>query len=103
MSCNCKHNKDEIAHENDILKDFRDYFIRRMTIDNGSDMRKRDFNQAIFDWRDGDTQCPENTFACYSNMDMGMVLVCYDNAMRDFRKRYCDECPRSFFEMGCRK
>lgn len=86
MSCNCVHNKAEIERDKRNLLQFRELFIKRMTIDSEhNDRRRKDYNQAIFGYREDGS-----TFACWCNMDMEMVLECFDNAMKDYRKTYCD-------------
>lgn len=58
-------------------EEFREAFIRRMTVDSAAgDRRRKDFNQAIF-MSDG---C-----AVWSATDLGMVLRCYDNAVKDVK------------------
>lgn len=84
MGCSCKDCQQQIKEDYASLMRFRDFFINRMTIDSKTqDRRKSDYNQAIFgyDERGG-------TYAIWSEMDM--VLRCFDDAMRDFRREYCD-------------
>lgn len=93
MACNCKHNEKEIESFKNVIAELRELFIKRMTVDSDhNDRRKRDYNQAIFSWweeneKDAD---PSKTFQCYSDMDMGMVLQCFDDAVGDWRRTWCD-------------
>ena len=49
MSCRCEHNQEAIQDGKDLLKEFRELFIKRMTVDSEhQDRRRKDFNQAIF-------------------------------------------------------
>lgn len=93
MSCNCKHNEKEIENFKSVIAELRKLFIKRMTVDSGhNDKRKRDYNQAIFGWWEEDEEeaDPSKTFQCWSNMNMGMVLQCFDDAVGDWRKTWCD-------------
>lgn len=93
MSCNCKHNQQEIKNVKYYMSELRDLFIKRMTVDSDhNDRRRKDFNQAIFGWWEEDKKeaDPSKTFQCWSNMNMAMVLQCFDNAVKDWRKSWCD-------------
>ena len=91
MSCNCKHNRQEIEDVKYYMSELRDLFIKRMTEDSDhSDRRRKDFNQAIFGWSDERYKAPENTYQIWSEMDMAMVLQCFDDAVKDWRKSWCD-------------
>lgn len=106
MSCNCKHNQREIADGNEIISKLRELFIRRMTTDSDhSDRRRKDFNQAIFHYEDKEEvdawnkECdmyglPKKrygqTYAVWCDMNMDMVLQCFDDAVKDWRKSWCD-------------
>ena len=99
MACNCKHNQQEIQEGNQLLALFRELFIKRMTVDSDhNDRRRKDFNQAIFGWWEEDEAeaDPSKTFPCWSNMSMDMVLQCFDDAVKDWRKSWCnvDNCTR---------
>ena len=86
MACNCKHMQQEIQEGKNQLAFFRELFIRRMTVDSDhNDRRRKDYNQAIFGYHDDGS-----TYACWSNMDMDMVLQCFDDAVKDWRKSFCD-------------
>lgn len=86
MACNCKHMQQEIQEGKMLLAFFRKLFISRMTVDSEhNDRRRKDFNQAIFGYHDDGS-----TYACWSNMDMDMVLQCFDDAVKDWRKSFCD-------------
>jgi hypothetical protein len=92
MACNCKHNQREIEDGKKIISELRDLFIKRMTVDSDhNDRRRKDYNQAIFSWWfDEKNKIPENTFPCWTPMNMAMVLQCFDNAVKDWRKTWCD-------------
>lgn len=106
MSCNCKHNQEAIAHNLETIESFRQLFIKRMTIDSEhNDRRRKDYNQAIFKFESNEEVDAWNekceifglpkknygrTYAVWSEMDMDMVLKCFDNAVRDYRKSWCD-------------
>ena len=86
MACNCKHNQEEIREGKQILSFFRKLFINRMTVDSDhNDRRRKDFNQAIFGYNDDGS-----TYAVWSETDMDMVLQCFDDAVEDWRKSWCD-------------
>lgn len=66
---------------NDIKK-LRELFIKRMTIDSKTnDARRKEFNQAIFHYNEDGT-----SYAVWSEMDVDMVLRCFDDAVRDLRR-----------------
>lgn len=86
MGCNCKHNQQEIQEGKELLAFFRELFIKRMTIDSDhNDRRRKDFNQAIFGYNDDGS-----TYAVWCETDMDMVLQCFDDAVKDWRKSWCD-------------
>ena len=87
MSCSCKHLQKEISESMDTLKDFRELFIKRMTVDSEiRDRRRKDYNQAIFYWNDYWKEYCQ----VYNNTSMEMVLKCFDNAIKDYRRTFCD-------------
>jgi hypothetical protein len=93
MACNCKHNQQEIKDGKAVIEELRELFIKRMTVDSEhNDRRRKDYNQAIFHWWEEDEAeaDPHKTFQCWSEMDMGMVLECFDNAVKDWRRTFCD-------------
>ena len=93
MACSCKHNEKEIESFKSVIAELRELFVKRMTVDSDhNDRRKRDYNQAIFGWweRDEEEADPSKTFQCWSDMDMGMVLQCFDDAVGDWRRTWCD-------------
>ena len=86
MGCNCKHNQQEIAEGRKTINELRELFIQRMTVDSDhNDRRRKDFNQAIFGYNDDGS-----TYAVWSETDMDMVLQCFDDAVKDWRKSWCD-------------
>lgn len=91
MACNCKHNQEPITEGKKNFAELRNLFIKRMTEDSDhNDRRRKDFNQAIFGWSDEKYKAPENTYQVWSEMDMAMVLQCFDDAVKDWRKSWCD-------------
>ena len=106
MACNCKHMQQEIQEGKTLLAFFRELFIRRMTVDSDhNDRRRKDYNQAIFHYEDDESvdawneDCEKyglskkeygRTYQVWSNMDMDMVLRCFDDAVKDWRKAFCD-------------
>lgn len=92
MSCNCKHEREAIERFYKTISEFREMFIKRMTVDSETtDRRRKDYNQAIFSWwSDENVKTPENTFPVWSEMSMAMVLECFDNAVKDYRRSFCD-------------
>ena len=70
----------------DFVK-LRALFIKRMTEDSETrDRRRKDFNQAIFGFRDNGT-----TYACFDDMDMSMVLKCFDDSVKDYGRVFENE------------
>jgi hypothetical protein len=106
MGCNCKHNQQEIAEGKKTIAELRELFIKRMTVDSDHDDRRRkDYNQAIFHYEDDESvdvwnkHCEQfgfdkkeygRTYAVWNEMDMDMVLRCFDDAVKDWRKTWCD-------------
>jgi hypothetical protein len=106
MGCNCKDNQREIEEGKMLLAFFRKLFINRMTVDSDhNDRRRKDFNQAIFHYEDDESvdywnkDCEKfglpkkeygRTYQVWSEMDMDMVLQCFDDAVKDWRKSFCD-------------
>ncbi len=87
MGCNCKHNQREIAEGRKAINELRELFIQRMTVDSDhNDRRRKDYNQAIFCkfTEDGEH---EQVF-CGTTMEM--VLQCFDDAVKDWRRSWCD-------------
>lgn len=61
------------------FKLLRKLFLNRLTVDSKSmDMRRRDFNQAIFDANDG--------AACFYGIDLDMVMEKFDFAIDDYKR-----------------
>ena len=87
MACNCKHNREGIEDGKKVINDLRELFIKRMTVDSDhNDRRRKDFNQAIFCKyiEDGEH---EQVF-CGTTMEM--VLQCFYDAAKDWRRTWCD-------------
>lgn len=105
MSCNCVHEKEEIENGYRHFDELRELFIRRMTVDSETkDRRRKDFNQAIFyvekdeDVDAWNRECERYGFApkeygethpAFDDMDMDMVLQCFDDAVKDWRRTFC--------------
>lgn len=106
MSCNCKDFQQEIAEGKKIIGELRELFIKRMTVDSDhNDRRRKDYNQAIFHYENDESvdewnkECERfnlpkksygRTYAVWSEMDMDMVLQCFDDAVKDWCKSWCD-------------
>lgn len=91
MACNCKHFQQEISEGKKTIAELRELFIKRMTVDSPhNDRRRKDYNQAIFLWWENDEHLPEKTAPCFDSMSMDMVLQCFDDAVKDWRKSWCD-------------
>lgn len=87
MACNCKHSRQEIEEGKQLLAFFKELFIRRMTVDSDhNDRRRRDYNQAIFFYDD----YTQEHKACFDGTNMEMVLQCFDDAVKDWRRSFCD-------------
>ena len=88
MACNCKHMEREITEYKAQIEALRELFIRRMTVDSETtDRRRRDYNRAIF----GFYERPDGeTYQMWDEIDMGMVLRCFDDAVKDWRRTFCD-------------
>lgn len=86
MGCNCKDNKEAINEGKKNFAELRELFIKRMTIDSEhNDMRRKDYNQAIFcDYGRGEYE------SVWDNLTMEMVLQCFDDAVKDWRRSFCD-------------
>lgn len=54
--------------------ELREEFITAMSVDNGRDRRRKDFNQAIFD--------PETGHSIFTRTTMDMVVDKFDQAVR---------------------
>ena len=86
MGCNCKHNQEAIDDGKQNFAELRELFIKRMTVDSDhNDRRRKDYNQAIFRYNDDGS-----TYAVWYGMDMDMVLQCFDDAVKDWRRTWCD-------------
>ena len=110
MGCNCKHNREEINQGLKYFEDLKRLFIKRMTEDSETqDRRRKDFNQAIFHYYsdediESNAQYMEeygkygivsainsgDTYQVWDKITMDMVLECFDAAVKDWRKSWCD-------------
>lgn len=78
----------EIADYKEQIDYLRDCFIKRMTVDSETkDRRRKDFNQAIFFQFYGAGE----HIAIWNETTMEMVLQCFDNAVKDWRRHFCDD------------
>ena len=94
MACRCKHSKQEIQEGKKIIAELRELFIKRMTVDSDhNDRRRKDYNQAIFVFDDYTGEHKQ----CFYGTNMEMVLQCFDDAVCDWRKSWCDvkNCKRN--------
>lgn len=89
--------------QNDQIKQLRQLFIRRMTIDSETtDRRRKDFNQAIFYFESDDEVDSYNryceqyglpkkkygvTYPVWSEITLEMVLTCFDDAVKDYKAK----------------
>lgn len=112
MGCRCKDNVETIKEGLDFFEQLRELFIKRMTEDSETtDRRRKDFNEAIFhyedkddvdSWNDYAEKCglPKkeygDTYPVWTTIDMAMVLRCFDDAVKDWRKSWCsvENCTR---------
>ena len=106
MGCSCKDNREAIKEGKKNFTKLRELFIKRMTVDSDhNDRRRKDYNQAIFHYEDDESidfynrHCEKvglskkeygQTYAVWSEMDMDMVLKCFDDAVKDWCKSWCD-------------
>jgi hypothetical protein len=106
MACNCKHSREDVERGTKEFEKLRELFIKRMTEDSETkDRRRRDYNQAIFiveadeeidAWNKDCSKyglAPKKygaTLPVWADMDMSMVLKCFDDAVKDWRKTFCD-------------
>lgn len=86
MACSCRHRQQDIEEYQNEIKKLRDLFISRMTVDSKTqDARRREFNQAIFGFRDDGS-----SYAVWNETTLEMVLQCFDDAVKDWRRTFCD-------------
>lgn len=106
MGCNCKHCRQQIEDGYALIAKLRLLFIKRMTEDSETqDRRRKEFNQAIFRYYDKELIDEINKHKrffglrevsegdarqIWSEMDMSMVLKCFDDAVKDWRRMFCD-------------
>lgn len=70
------------------FQELRELFIKRMTEDSETqDARRKEFNQAIFGFNDDGS-----TYAVWNETDLDMVLQCFDDAIKDWQRLWCDDC-----------
>lgn len=89
MGCMCKDFKDEIEEGFKTIETLRELFIKRMTVDSETtDRRRKDFNQAIFHFDDDEPE--KGSYAVWSETTLEMVMQCFDDAVKDWRRTWCD-------------
>lgn len=89
MACRCKHYLQEIQDGKETIEDIRELFIKRMTVDSDhNDRRRKDYNQAIFHY--DEYRADGTTYPVFFGTDMDMVLQCFDDAVKDWRRSWCD-------------
>lgn len=87
MGCNCKDNREEINKGLKYFEELKRLFIKRMTEDSETQDRcRKDFNQAIFFYDD----YSDEFTTCFTDTTMKMVLDKFDQAVKDWRKSWCD-------------
>lgn len=106
VGCSCKHNKEQIEFAKREIATLRDLFLHRMTMDSDTnDRRRKEFNQAIFriysaeevdEWN---RECEKyglgkrgygDSYPVWSEVNLNMVLKCFDDAVKDYRRTWCD-------------
>ena len=106
MGCSCEDSRREIGDGKKVIADLRELFIHRMTVDSDhQDRRRKDYNQAIFHYYDEsdidswNESCERfglnkrsygETYPVWGTINMDMVLQCFDDAVKDWRKTFCD-------------
>lgn len=71
----------EIKEGYKVIGELRELFIKRMTVDGEThDRRRSDYNEAIFD----------EHYKPKPDVSLGSVLKCFNNAVKDWRKTFCD-------------
>ena len=76
----------EIAEYRKQIHELRNCFIKRMTVDSETqDRRRKDYNEAIF-FDNGEGEHKQ----VFCDTTMEMVLDCFDNAVKDWRRGFCD-------------
>ena len=104
MSTINKSNRDLVEMNIKNFASLRELFIKRMTVDSDhADRRRKDFNQAIFHYESNEAVDEWNkhceiyglpkkdygqTYAVWCEMDMDMILQCFDNAVKDWQESY---------------
>lgn len=82
MACNCKHNKENIEQGLNLLNEFRDLFIKRLSVDKETDRRRKDYNQAIFFYSEFTDEWKQS----FTDLTMEMILEKFDLAVKDYAK-----------------
>lgn len=110
MGCNCKDNRESIKQGLKYFEELKQLFIKRMTEDSETqDRRRKDFNQAIFHYEHDEDVDSYNkyleehgvldyaskkvkgeTYQVWDELTMDDVLQCFDQAVKDWRKSWCD-------------
>ncbi len=89
MGCSCKDYRERIEEGIITIEELREFFIKRMTIDSETtDRRRKDYNQAIFHFWDDEPE--KGSYMVWTETTLEMVMQCFDNAVKDWRKSWCD-------------
>ena len=89
MGCSCKDNREQIEEGFKTIEKFRELFIKRMTVDSETtDRRRKDYNQAIFGFWDDEPE--KGSYMIWSETTLEMVMQCFDDAEKDWRRSWCD-------------
>lgn len=88
MGCECKNYQSEIEAQRKAILEFGKLFVKRMTEDSPHhDRRRKDFNQAIFFY---DTLSKDYK-PVWTETTLDMIMKCFDDALEDWRKTWCDD------------
>ena len=84
--CEFEYELEDIENGLALLQEFKEMFIKRMSVDNGTDRREKDYNRAIFFLYETAGEYKQ----CFNDTTMEMVLDKFDLAVKDWRKSFCD-------------
>ena len=63
----------------EVSDDLRKAFLRRLTVDSDHhDVRRKDFNQALFD--------PDHGWAVFTGTNLDMIMRAFDDAVKDLAR-----------------
>lgn len=102
MACNCRDMMPDIMRHKKEIDHIRELFWKRLTEDSPhQDRRRSDYNQALFDhWGDDPKVDEKEWFQCFCQMTPHMIIRAFDDAVKDWRKCFCDVegCKRTRWE-----